>query len=54
MLDNHVLLEEGVEQADPSEYLTAIKTNQQSSLRKNDGVIVMVVVAAWILSLIHI
>jgi len=48
MLDNHVLLEEGVEQADPSEYLTAIKTNQQSSLRKNDGVIVMVVVAAWI------
>ena len=48
MLDNHVLLEEGEEQADPSEYLTAIKTNQQSSLRKNDGVIVMVVVAAWI------
>ena len=48
MLDNQVLLEEGVEKADPSEYLTAIKTNQQNSLRKNDGVIVMVVVAAWI------
>ena len=45
MLDNHALLGEGMEQADPSEYFTAAKTNQQSSLRKNDGLMEVVVAA---------